>query len=143
MASQPANTQISVRRTIRTRNERGLFDSIKEHTQRLGNQVVIAPGEEIDVYLKLDGNGTNAPGPNPAWRYGMPVTVNVRTRDSVGTMLSDLGSDGDAANYDFPKQIVGTRHDRFLQAVEAEADHDIHQDARRNSPVPRGLHEVV
>jgi len=143
MASQPANTQISVRRTIRTRVERGLFDSIKEHVQRLGEQVVIAPGEEIDVYFKLDENGTNAPGPNPAWRFGMPVTVNLRTRDSVGTMLSDLDSDADAANYDFTKQMVGTRHDRFLHALEAEADADIHEDVRRNSPVPRGLHELV
>lgn len=143
MASQPANTQISVRRTVRTRNERGLFDSIKEHTQRLGEQVVIAPGEEIDVYLTLDSAGANAPGPNPAWRFGMPVTVNVRTRDSVGTMLADLALDADAATYDFPKQIVGTRQDRFLLAVEAEAAADIHEDVRRNSPVPRGLHRVV
>lgn len=143
MASQPANTQISVRRTVRSRTEFGLFDSIKERTQRLGNQVVIAPGEEIDVFLKLDANGTNAPGPNPAWRFGMPVTVNVRTRDTVGQMLTDLAADGDAANYDFPKQIVGTRHDRFLHAVEAEASADIHEDVRRNSPVPRGLHEEV
>jgi len=143
MGSQPANTQIAVNRTIRVRNERGLFDSIKEHTQRLGDQVVIAPGEEIDVFLRLDEGGDNAPGPNPAWRFGMPVTVGVRTRDSVGTMLSDLAGDDDAANYDFPKHIVGTRHDRFLQAVEAEAGADIHADARRNSPVPRGLHVIV
>lgn len=143
MASQPANTQISVHRTVRTRVDLGLFRSIKERTQRLGDQVVIAPGEEIDVYLTLDGAGANAPGPNPAWRFGMPVTVNQRTRSTIGAMYAALEADADAATQAFPKQIVGTRQDIFMQAVDAEAAADIHGDVSRNSPPPRGLIEVV
>jgi hypothetical protein len=144
MASQPANTQISVRRTVRTRVEQGLFDSIKERTQRLGPQVVIAPGEEIDVYLILDGSGTNAPGPNPAWRFGMPVTAgNVRTRSTVGEMYTAIAADADAAPLDFPQQIVATRQDRFLLNTPDFADNDLHQDVRRNSPTPRGLFIIV
>lgn len=143
MASQPANTQITVRRTVRTRVARGLFNSIKEHAQRLGTQEVIVPGEEIDVYLSLDAAGTNAPGPNPAWRYGMPVTVNQRTRSTVGAMITAVGADGDAGSLDFPKRLVGTRQDVFLQNVAAEAANDLHEDVRRNAPAPRGLFEAV
>jgi hypothetical protein len=128
---------------VRTRVELGLFNSLKENTQRLGTRVVIAPGEEIDVYQTLDSAGTNAPGPNPAWRFGMPVTTNVRTRSSVGAMYTALAADADAATYDFPKQLVGTRQDIFMQAVASEAAADIQEDVRRNSPPPRGLSEVV
>lgn len=143
MASQPANTQITVQRTVRTRVQRSLFDSIKEHAQRLGVQEVIAPGEEIDVYLSLDANGTNAPGPNPAWRYGMPVSVNQKTRSTVADMIAAVEADGDAGTLDFPKQIVASRQDRFLQNVAAEAANDLHEDIRRNAPAPRGLFEAV
>lgn len=143
MASQPANTQISVFRTVRTRVELGLFDSIKERTQRLGDQVVIAPGEEIDVFLKLDGSGTNTFGPNPAWRFGGPISVVQRTRDTVATMHDDIAADGDAGSLDFDKQLVGTRHDRFLRNVAADVAGDLHEDVRRNSPAPRGLVEVI
>lgn len=141
--SQPANTQISISRTVRTRVRRSLFDSIKEHAQRLGVQEVIAPGEEIEVYQTLDSTGTYAPGPNPAWRFGMPVTVNQRTRSTVGEMVTAIGADGNAGTLDFPVQIVGTRKDRFLVNVIAEADNDIHRDARNNSPAPRGLYLIV
>jgi hypothetical protein len=143
MSSQPANTQISVRRTVRSRTNQSYFDSIKERAQRLGDQVVIAPGEEIEVYQILDSDGTNAPGPNPAWRYGMPLTVVPRTRDTVSQMYTDVAADADAAGLDFPKQLVGTRHDRFLQNVAASADNDLHADIRRNSPPPRGLWRQV
>lgn len=143
MASQPANTQITVRRTCRTRMELGLFESIKVRTQRLGNQVVIAPGEEIDVYMNLDANGTNAPGPNPAWRYGMPITVNQRTRSTVAQMYAAIAADPNAASLDFPKQIVGTTEDRFLQNLAANAANDLHADIRNNEPPPRGLWQQV
>lgn len=141
--SQPANTQISISRTVRTRVRRSLFDSIKEHAQRLGVQEVIAPGEEIEVYQTLDSTSTYTPGPNPAWRFGMPVTVNQRTRSTVGQMVTAIAADPSAGTLDFPVQIVGTRQDRFLVNVLAQAGNDIHADARNNSPAPRGLYRIV
>lgn len=143
MSSQPANTQISVFRTVRSRIDLGLFASIKERTQRLGTAYVMVPGEEIDVYQTLDGAGTNAPGPNPAWRYGMPVSVNQRVRSTVAEMHTAMAADADAGALDFDKQLVGTKQDRFLQNVASAAAADIQGDAARNAPAPRGLIEVV
>jgi hypothetical protein len=143
MASQPANTQISVFRTVRTRVDLGLFASIKERTQRLGTAFVMVPGEEIDTYLTLDSAGTNTPGPSPAWRFGMPVSVNTRVRSTVAEMHTDMAADLDAGALDFDKQIVGTKQDRFLQNTSAAVASDIQGDARRNAPLPRGLVEVV
>jgi hypothetical protein len=143
MAAQPANTQISTFRTVRTRVNFNLHGSIKERAQRLGSRVVIAPGEEIDVYLTVDGSGTNAPGPNPAWRYGMPVTVNTRDRATLAEMLDSAeataGDELDLAT----KQIVGTRQDVFLEEPAASVGDDLHQQIRDNAPPPRGLLEVV
>lgn len=144
MASQPANTNIIVRRSIRTRTRSNLNTSIKERTQRLGVQEVMVPGEEIDVVVTVDSAGTNAPGPNPAWRYGMPVTVVPRTRPTLAEMLSAAETTAaDEFALDFPKQIVGTRHDRFLQNTAADAANDLHQEIRDNAPPPRGLLNVV
>ena len=144
MASQPANTQINVIRTVRTRVAMGLHGSIKDRAQRLGTREVIAPGEEIDIYLTLDGTGTNAPGPNPAWRYGMPVTVNQRTRATVAQVVdaSEVTASDDL-DLDFAKQIVGTRQDLFLRNKVASAGNDLHADVRAQCPPPRGLVEVV
>ena len=143
MASQPANTQINVFRTVRTRVDMQLFGSIKERTQRLGNVVVMVPGEEIDVYQTLDSAGTNAPGANPAWRFGMPISVNQRVRSSVADMHAAVALDSDAGTLDFDKQIVGTRQDRFLRNVSADVAGDLHEDVRRNAPLPRGLYKAA
>lgn len=143
MAAQPANTQISTFRTVRTRVNTGLHGSIKARAQRLGDRVVIAPGEEIDVYLTVDSEGTNAPGPNPAWRYGMPVTVNVRDRATVAEMLdaaeATAGDELDLAT----KRLVGTRQDIFLEETAASVGDDLHQQVRDNAPPPRGLLDIV
>jgi hypothetical protein len=66
-----------------------------------------------------------------------------RTRSTVDAMYTAVAADGDAGSLDFPKQIIGTTHDRFLQNVAADVAGDLHGDIRRNSPAPRGLFEVV
>jgi len=137
MASNPANTQITVQRTVRSRVVPGRFSSIKEHSQKLGPKEVMAPGEEIDVILKLDNDGSDAPGPNPAWRFGMPVSVVRRTRATPATIFNNV------SGLDLPKRLVGNYNDVFIQKTEANATDDLHQEVRDASPAPRGLHELV
>jgi hypothetical protein len=137
MASQPANTEISVLRTFRTRVQTRRNASIKEVTQRLGDVVVMAPGEEIDTFNVIDTAGAVTPGPNPAWRYGMPVTVESRDRASVGTVV------GAVSGLDFPQQIVGTRHDLFFHKTAGNLTDDLHEEVRQASPPPRGLFRAV
>lgn len=137
MASQPANTQITVARTVRTRVQTRRNASIKEVAQRFGDREVIAPGEEIDTYNVIDTGGVVAPGPNPAWRYGMPLVVESRTRATTTDVLSGV------TGLDFPVQIVGTRHDLFIQKAAGHLTEDLHQDVRDVAPVPRGLFRAV
>lgn len=137
MASQPANTEISVLRTFRTRVQTRRNASIKEVTQRLGDVVVMAPGEEIDTYNVIDTAGAVTPGPNPAWRFGMPVTVESRVRAGVSDVV------GAVADLDFPQQIVGTRHDLFFHKTAGNLTDDLHAEVRAASPPPRGLFRAV
>ena len=137
MASQPANTTITVGYTVRTRVDVPRNASIKQVTQRLGDRVVIAPGEEIDAFYALDSTGASAPGPNPAWRYGMPLVLETRTRATVAEVYA-------AVDYlAFPQSNVGTRQDLFIHKIPSELDADLHQEVRDASPTPRGLFRAV
>lgn len=142
MASQPANASISVRRTVRTRTDVPRNASIKQMAQRLGQVVVIAPGEEIDAYYALAGDAAAAaaagvPGPNPAWRFGMPVVLETRTRATVAEVYAGV------ANLAFPVQVVGTAQDRFIQKADGYLTDDLHAQVRAAAPLPRGLFRAI
>lgn len=137
MSSQPANSTISVAYTVRTRIDTPRNASIKQVAQRLGDRWVIAPGEEIDTFYALDSDGTTAPGPNPSWRYGMPLVVETRTRLTVAEAYA-------AVDYlAFPQSNVGTRQDLFIHKIPSELDADLHAEVRNASPAPRGLFRAV
>ncbi len=142
MADQPANALISVRRTVRTRTDVPRNSSIKQMAQRLGPVVVIAPGEEIDAFYALADTAAAAaaagvPGPNPAWRYGMPVVLETRERATVADVAAGV------ANLAFPAQLVGTRHDLFIQKADGHLTEDLHAEVRAASPLPRGLFRPI
>jgi hypothetical protein len=142
MADQPANASISVRRTVRTRVDVPRNASIKQMAQRLGTEVVIAPGEEIDAFYALATDvaaaiASGTPGPNPAWRYGMPVVLETRERASVADVYAGV------ASLSFPVQIVGTKHDRFIQKDDSHLTDDIQGEVRAIAPLPRGLFRAI
>jgi hypothetical protein len=142
MADQPANTLISVRRTVRTRTDIPRNASIKQVAQRLGSRVVIAPGEEIDALYSLAGDAAAAaaagvPGPSPAWRYGMPVVLETRERATVSDITSNV------ANLAFPVQVVGAGNDKFIQKADGHLTEDLHTEVRAESPLPRGLFRAI
>lgn len=142
MADQPANASISVRRTIRTRTDVPRNASIKQMAQRLGPVVVIAPGEEIDAFYALADTAAAAaaagvPGPNPAWRYGMPVVLETRERATVADVYAGV------ADLAFPVQVVGTRNDFFIQKKDGSLTDDIQGEVRAAAPLPRGLFRAI
>jgi hypothetical protein len=143
MSEQPANTAIKVIRTVRSRTLQPQFACIKDRAQRLGYQEVMTPGEEIDFYLTVDGDGTNAPGPNPAWRYGMPLSVNRRTRCTVAQMTNLIALDPAVNHLDFPIQLVAMTADRFLRSTTANLTDDLFAVVAAKSPAPRGLIKIV
>ena len=142
MADQPANALISVRRTVRTRVDVPRNSSIKQMAQRLGPVVVIAPGEEIDAFYGLANDAAAAasagvPGPSPAWRYGMPVVLEIRERATVQSVYSGV------ANLAFPVRVVGGNSDLFLQKADGHLTDDIQGEVRAASPLPRGLFRAI
>ena len=142
MADQPANAAISVRRTVRTRVDVPRNASIKQMAQRLGTEVVIAPGEEIDAFYALASDASSAslagvPGPNPSFRYGMPVVLETRERASVADVYNGV------VDLAFPTQIVGTKHDRFIQKDDLHLTDDVQGEVRAIAPLPRGLFRAI
>jgi hypothetical protein len=142
MAEQPANALISVRRTVRTRTDVNRNASIKQMAQRLGTRVVIAPGEEIDAFYALADTAVAAaaagvPGPNPAWRYGMPVVLETRERATVAEIYAGV------ANLAFPVKIVGNGNDQFIEKAAGHLTDDLHAQVRAAAPLPRGLFRAI
>jgi hypothetical protein len=142
MADQPANTAISVFRTVRTRTDVNRNASIKQMAQRLGTRVVIAPGEEIDAYYALADTAAasaaaGVPGPNPGWRYGMPVVLETRTRATVNDVYAGV------ASLAFPVKIVGNGNDLFIEKAAGHLTDDLHTQVRAVAPLPRGLFRAI
>jgi len=132
MASQPANTAISVFYTVRTRTNVPRFATVKEMCQKMGVKQVMVPGEEIETYNVLDAS-TAVPG----WRYGLPVTVENRQPLTVAAAYAGV------AGLDFPQQLVGGTNDLFLVKKPAGKADDLQGQVRAAAPAPRGLFRAV
>lgn len=117
MASQPANTDITVYRRVRAQVEAGRHDPIKL-LGRIRPKVVIVPAEEIRVLETRDNVVTDA------WRLGHPVVRYDRSAKSPATVF------GNVSGLDFPVRLTNSHRDLFIQKNEDNVTDDLHQDAR-------------
>lgn len=132
MAEQPANALIKIHRQVRTRHQIGRNASVKEIAQRLADKQVMVPGEEVDIFLKLDGDFKS-----DAWRFGHPVTVNKRDPLTVSDLYASV------ADLAMPVQMVGGGQDLFIGKDADNLTDDLFEEVRNAAPAPRGIFEVV
>ena len=130
--AQPANTNIAIYRTLRTRTVVDRFASIKEVAQGMGVRQVMIPGQEISCYNVLDHSFKS-----DAWRYGHPVVVETREKLTVSDLYAS------AAGLAFPIHLVGFRGDLFIANTAAAIGNDLQQEARTAGPGPAGLFRLV
>lgn len=128
MASQPANTTISVNRRIRAMRDDQLHTSVKHRTTPFEDLVMSVPGEEILVTETRDSTFLS-----DAFRFGHPIVVEPRTKALFETAAEGI------ANLDFPVRLPGNPRDAFLQKTSGNEGDDIHANLRAVAPAPRGL----
>lgn len=132
MASQPANTDISVARRIRSQKNHLRHTSVKHLVAPFDDSVMVVPGEEILVFENRDATFKTG-----QFRFGFPVLVLPRTLGTLAAAVAGI------ANLAFPVRLVGNVRDVFLEKTAGNLTDDLHQNLRDISPAPRGLFAVV
>ena len=117
MASQPANTEITVYRRVRAQVEAKRHDPVNI-IGRIRPQILVVPAEEIRVVETRDNLVTDA------WRLGHPLVRYARPEKTPGDLYDS------ASGLDFPVRLTNTHRDRFMQKTAENVADDIQQDAR-------------
>jgi hypothetical protein len=92
----------------------------------------MVPGLEVSVYNVVDSTFRS-----DSFRYGHPVTVNVRDPLTVAAFYAS------AHDLAFPIHLVSFRADLFIGNVDSALTADLHDEARTAAPLPHGLFVVV
>lgn len=121
-ASQPANTDIKVFRTVRAQRDLPLHRSVFETFQRVTPLIMVVPGEEVTVTAVRDAstnvlNTTLVQGRSS----GLPIVREVRNAPSLETAVESI------SDLSFPV-VIG--QDVFLEKTSANVGDDLHQDLR-------------
>ena len=126
MASQPANTEISVFRTIRSYRQDHRHESVEALTKKLRPLIMSVPGEEIlsgvltrDTTL-VDLSPYMGEG-RPTATRGFPIVVGL-----LGTDTFEAAQEG-ITGIDFGFTVG---RDKFLHHAAGSHDRDLHADAR-------------
>lgn len=126
MAAQPANTDISVYRRLRSFRQAHRHESVAALIKRLRPLVMSVPSEEILVEVKTRDSNTVDLSPymgearHNATR-GFPIVIGLKDQVTFATAQAGLTS------IDFAFQIG---HDKFLANTSAGLSRDLHADAR-------------
>jgi hypothetical protein len=125
MASQPANTLISVFRNVRTYRQDLRHESVKNITDRLRPLVFSVPGEETLTVFGVRDTTYSDMSPymgegRPTATRGVPVTIGVRAAKDFNTIETITG-----VNIPF---TIGS--DKFVENTAANLGRDLHQDLR-------------
>jgi len=122
MASQPANAAIRVHRRVRSQRDLMLHGSAFETFQRIQDQVMMVPGEEV---LVTETRDSNAPILNTSLTLGrtsgLPVTRYVTVRPTLEAAAEGI------TGLNFPVRIG---QDAFLEKDDTNVADDLHQDLR-------------
>lgn len=142
MSSQPANDSIQVFRRVRAQRNDSLHTSVKQRSVGVSwsELYIVPPGEEIQVYNKLDDSFKT-----DAFRFGHPVTVLPREKTSLAEVITQGdGSDTPLIEgLNFPVGFTSYYRDSFIEKNSDNITDDLHQDVRDVSADPKGLFEVV
>ena len=126
MASQPANTDIKVYRTIRSYRQMHRHDSVAALIKRLRPLVMSVPAQEILVEVKTRDASVKDMSPymgearHTASR-GFPIVIGLKGQVSFSNAQTNITS------VDFAFQIG---HDKFVSNTVAGLTRDLHEDAR-------------
>lgn len=130
MASQPANTTISVFRRIRSYRQMHRHESVAALIKRLRPLVMSIPADEILVEVKSRDTAVADFSPymgearHNATR-GFPIVIGLKDQTSFSNAQTNI------TEVDFAFQIG---HDKFLTNTTAGLTRDLHQDARDLTP---------
>lgn len=126
MSAQPANTTISVYRTLRSFRQAHRHESVAALTKRLRPLVMSVPGEEILVRVLSRDTNVKDCSPymgqaSPTASRGMPIVVGLRATTSFASAQGSLSA------VDFAFQIGS---DKFITNTAAGLTGDLHDDMR-------------
>lgn len=130
MAAQPANTDITVFRRLRSFRQGHRHESVAALIKRLRPLVMSIPADEILVEVKTRDTTVSDFSPymgearHNATR-GFPIVIGLKEQVSFANAQTNL------TDIDFAFQIG---HDKFLQNTVAGLTGDMHQDARDLTP---------
>ena len=126
MAAQPANTNITVSRTLRSMRQMHRHESVAALIKRLRPLIMSIPADEIMVEVKARDTATSDFSPymgearHNAGR-GFPIVIGLKDQ------VSFANAQGNLDDIDYAYQIG---HDMFLQNTVVGLTGDLHQDAR-------------
>lgn len=122
-SAQPANATISVFRRLRVIRDNRRHTSVKHLTTPFDSQLVVVPGEEIQVIETRDLSFRT-----DAFRFGHPVVVEPRQNCSVAQIYAGV------AGLDFPVRMLGNWREVQIQNVPAHKRDDLYGEARAVCP---------
>lgn len=127
MASQPANTSISVHRTVRTYRQDLRHEAVKALTHKLRPLVFSVPGQETLIVVNgrttaVTDFSTYMGEARVGATRGLPVSIGVRAAKDFNVVDHLVGAD-----IEFPFEI-GT--DKFVADNATDSAYDLHQDLR-------------
>lgn len=123
MSAQPLNTTISVFRRLRVIRDNRRHTSVKHLTTPFDSQLVVVPGEEIQVIETRDASFRT-----DAFRFGHPVVVEPRANCSLADVYAGV------SGLDFPVRMLGNWREVQLQNVAANRADDLYGNARTTCP---------
>lgn len=123
MASQPANSTISVNRRLRAVFNNGRHTSIKHLTTPFDSPVVVVAGNEILVSETRDTTFRS-----DAFRWGHPVVVFPKGEFTLTEALDSVDI------LDFPVRLPGNPREIQIQTTAANVAADLYGDIRDAAP---------
>ncbi len=121
-ASQPANTDIKVYRTIRAQRDLPLHRSVFETFQRVTPLIMVVPGEETTVIETRDASENVLDTTLTLGRSsGLPIVRETRSGPSLEAAAEGISGLG------FPI-VIG--QDVFLEKTTANVADDLHEELR-------------
>lgn len=123
MASQPANTTISVARRVRSYRNGLRHNNLKSLVNRMRPQIMSVPGEETQILRTFDASSDPQVTTSlaVAGNKQLPVVVFLRAEVTLQDAVDGI------TNLAFPVKIGG---DRFLNKDSTSLTDDLHQDLR-------------
>ncbi len=122
MASQPANTTITVARRVRSLRKGLRHNNVKALVNRMRPQIMSVPSEEVQIARTFDTTSDHVTTALAgAGNKGLPIVVHLRDETTFAAAAEGIDT------LDFPVRVG---EDAFLQKSAATLADDLHQELR-------------